>query len=381
MKIVADENIPLVPQFFASIGEIQTYPGRGITPEHVRDADILLVRSITQVNRQLLEGSRVRFVGTTTIGLDHVDTEYLNECGIAYSNAPGCNASAVVEYVVGTLSVLADELGFELESKSVGIIGRGAIGSKLEKALTSLGMKVLSNDPPKENEGEEGLYPLEEVLQCDVISLHVPLVEEGEYQTHHLMNHQVLSGLRGDQILINSSRGDVIDEAALKQRLQEENPPTVVLDVFNGEPVVDTELADLCHFVTPHIAGYTLDGKVAGTEMVYKSFCRYLGLPERHKLGQFLPEPPLKKLAFSSGADPFWALHTAIRTCYDVRHDDSNLRRTLRLPEAERGKAFDELRKGYRVRRGFEQVKVVLKGGKVELLNKLSAVGFNIQSK
>ncbi|WP_020409764.1 4-phosphoerythronate dehydrogenase PdxB [Hahella ganghwensis] len=381
MKIVADENIPLVPQFFASVGEIQTYPGREITPEHVQDADILLVRSITPVNRQLLEGSRVKFVGTATIGLDHVDTDYLESAGIMYSNAPGCNASAVVEYVVGTLSVLADDLGFDLEEKSVGIVGRGQIGSRLEKALANLGMTVKSNDPPREQAGEENLFPLEEVLQCDVISIHVPLVEDGPFQTRHLLSRDIIENLRGDQILINSSRGDVLDEAALKDRLKAENPPSVVLDVFNGEPVIDVELAGLCHFVTPHIAGYTLDGKVAGTEMIYKSLCRFIGLPERHKLGQFLPEPPLKKLAFSAGADPFWALHTAIRTCYDVRHDDSNLRRTLRLPAEQRGKAFDELRKKYRVRRGFEQVKIMLKGGKAELQSKLSAVGFNIQSK
>ncbi len=381
MKIVADENIPLVPQFFASIGEIDTYPGRDISAETVRDADILLVRSITKVGRELLEGSRVKFVGTTTIGLDHIDTDYLDEQGISYCNAPGCNASAVVEYVVGCLSVLADELGFNLEEKSVGIIGRGAIGSRLEKALTGLGMTVKSNDPPRKDAGEDHLFELDEVLQCDILSLHVPLVEEGDYPTHYLLNADLIAKLGGHQILINSSRGDVIDESALKQRLLQPEAPTVVLDVFNNEPKIDTELTRLCHFVTPHIAGYTLDGKVAGTEMVYKELCRIMGLPERHKLGQFLPDPPLRKLAFSADVDPFWALHTAIRTCYDIRHDDSQLRRTLSLPAEERGRAFDLLRKNYRVRRGFEQVKIILKGGKAELQTRLSAVGFNIHSK
>jgi len=381
MKIVADENIPLVPQFFAGFGEIKTYPGRTITPEKVCDADILLVRSITPVDAELLKGSRVKFVGTTTIGLDHIDTEYLGAQGISYRNAPGCNASAVVEYIVGCLSVLADELGFSLEEKSVGIIGRGAIGSRLEKVLSGLGMTVLSNDPPRQESGEENLYGLNEVLQCDIISLHVPLVDEGNYPTRHLLNATMIDDLKSHQILMNTSRGDVVDEAALKHRLRLSDSPTVVLDVFNNEPDIDLELAHLCHFVTPHIAGYTLDGKVAGTEMVYKELCRIMGLPERHKLGQFLPDPPLRKLAFSADVDPFWALHTAIRTCYDVRHDDSRLRRSLKLPPAERGQAFDQLRKRYRVRRGFEQVKIVLKGGKAELQAKLSAVGFNIQNK
>ena len=381
MKIVADENIPLLNPFFGNMGDIVTLPGREINQEHLADADLLIVRSVTPVDRSLLEGTPVKFVGTTTIGLDHIDVSYLKEQGIGFCSAPGCNASAVVEYVVGALSVLAEQLGFTFEDKSIGIVGRGEIGSRLENVVKKLGMKVKSNDPPRQAAGEEELYSLEEVLACDVVTLHVPLSDGGLYPTRHLLSEGELSQLNNRQILINSSRGDVIDENALKERLNQPDAPTVVLDVFKNEPLIDIELANLCHFITPHIAGYTLDGKTNGTDMVYRQVCRFLGLPVRHKVGQFMPEPPLRKLAFSSEVEAEWALHTAIRACYDIRHDDSNLRRVIAMSKAKRAESFDRLRKQYRVRRGFEQVKIILKGGKADLINTLSAVGFNIQSK
>ncbi len=381
MKIVADENIPLLKEFFADIGEIAKYPGRAIGPAQIAGADILLVRSVTPVNAELLEGSSIRFVGTATIGLDHFDTHYLESKGIGYCSAPGCNARAVLEYVIGALSVLSEQQGFSLPQKTVGIVGRGQIGSRLENALRKLGVTVKSNDPPLEENDEQDLFPLEEVLNCDIVTLHVPLTRSGDHPTYRLLNAKRIQALRDNQILINTSRGEVVDEAALKQRLSADQPPTVILDVFLNEPAIDTELARLAHFATPHIAGYSLDGKTNGTAILYKSLCRFLGLPIRHKVGQFMPDPPLRKLAFSNATDPEWALHTAIRACYDVRHDDSNLRRTLSLEDDSRRAAFDRLRKEYRVRRGFDQVKILLKNGKADLINHFTAVGFNLQTK
>ncbi|WLQ15328.1 4-phosphoerythronate dehydrogenase PdxB [Hahella aquimaris] len=381
MKIVADENIPLLQPFFGSMGEIHTLPGREISNEHLRDADVLLVRSVTRVDERLLENTGVKFVGSATIGCNHVDMDYLTSRGVGFSNAPGCNASAVVEYVVSCLSVLSEQLGFELEDKTVGIIGRGEIGGRLERALTLLGLEVKSNDPPREAAGEQNLFSLDEVLQCDIITLHTPLTDSGSYPTRELLNASMIENLRSDQILINTCRGEVVDESALKRRLQKGDGLTVALDVWNNEPAIDVELAMLCHFATPHIAGYTLDGRTAGTEIIYQHLSRYLGLPVRHKLGQFLPEPPLRRMAFSSGVDPDWALHTAIRASYDVRHDDSQLKRTLRLDAPVRAQEFDRLRREYRVRRGFDRIKIELKGGKADLLATLSAVGFNLSSK
>ena len=381
MKIVADENIPLLDQFFGHLGEVKAYPGRSLNAELVADADVLLVRSVTPVNPSLLQGSRVKFVGTTTIGLDHIDTDYLSSKGIGFCSAPGCNAGAVVEYVLSVLSVLAEQQGFQFGQKTVGIIGRGQIGSRLVSTLHRMGFKVKANDPPKALAGETGLSGLDEVLACDIISMHVPLVEGGPYPTRELLNAESIARLRQEQIIINTSRGDVVDEDALKLRLQQKGHPTVILDVFKNEPAIDSDLVRLCHFATPHIAGYSLDGKIKGTEMVYRSLCQHTGLPVRLNVSEFMPEPPLKMMSFSADAD--WALHTAIRACYDVRHDDSNLRRTLGQGQDEnaaaRAAGFDRLRKNYRVRRGFNHSSIRLANGQNRLQASLAAAGFTVQ--
>jgi erythronate-4-phosphate dehydrogenase len=380
MKIVADENIPLLKEFFSKVGDISVYPGRSLNAELVADADILLVRSVTPVDESLLSGSRVKFVGTTTIGLDHIDTAYLQRQGIGFCSAPGCNASAVMEYIVSVLSVLSEQQGFRLHNKSVGIIGRGQIGSRLAAALAKMGVRFKANDPPREAAGETELYSLEDVLACDIISVHVPLIEDGPWPTRNLIHDKHLKCLTANQILINTSRGHVIDEAALKRRLVEQKPPTIVLDVFRGEPVIDRELANLCQLATPHIAGYSLEGKTNGTEMVYQSLCRYSGLPVRYSAAQFVPEPSLKKLVFSADADVEYALHTAVRACYDVRFDNSQLRHTLELEPAARASAFDLLRKCYRQRRSFGNTEVCVPMGRTDVNTTLAAVGFKVTS-
>ncbi len=379
MRIVADENIPLLQPFFGSMGSVLALPGREIRNEHLREADLLLVRSVTCVDRALLEGTPVRFVATATIGSDHVDVEALREQGIGFCSAPGCNAQSVVEYMLSTLSVLAEKKGFRLDEISVGIIGRGEIGGRLERVLRGLGAVVKCNDPPREEAGETDLFPLSQVLQCDVVTLHVPLVRGGRHPTENLVDARVLAGLEGHQILINTSRGRVIDEAALKERLRQGDGFAAVLDVWRGEPAIDAELAGLCELATPHIAGYSLDGRAAATEIIYQKVSQHLGLPIRTKAGQHLPEPPLKKLSFSANADPEWAFHTAIRASYDVRHDHANLARILREPAPAIG--FDRLRSGYRQRMAFSQIKIRLKGPRADLLARLSMAGFSFCDK
>ncbi|KZY36659.1 MULTISPECIES: 4-phosphoerythronate dehydrogenase PdxB [unclassified Oleiphilus] len=377
MKIVADENIPLLTRFFGDLGDIVKLPGREIKAEHLSDADFLIVRSVTKVNRELLENSSVKFVGTCTIGIDHIDTDYLDQQGIRYCNAPGCNANSVVEYVLSCLSILTETHSLDLGSVTVGIVGYGNVGSLLAARLEKLGIKFKACDPFLD---DDSLVSFEEVMRCDLISLHVPLSKEGTHPTYHMIDKQVLESLQPEQILINSSRGPVIDNDDLNDFLDHQPQFTAILDVWEREPELNVELARKVFIGTPHIAGYSFDGKVLGTEMVYRALCQFLGLPSRHSSGQFLEEPPLSKMAFTSNADVDWSIHTAIRACFDVRHDHSLLQASLRLPDEERWQAFDRFRKNYRCRREFSGVKIQLKKVNSELLSKFKSLGFNVKS-
>lgn len=377
MKIVADENIPLISRFFGEFGEIVELPGREITSHELQDADILIVRSITKVNSKLLEGTPVKFVGSCTIGMDHIDTDYLQQQGIKFTNAPGCNANSVVEYLLSCLSVLTETHDFHWETLSVGIIGYGNVGSLLASRLKKLGMNYTAYDPFLD---DPSLGSFEQVLNCDIITLHVPLTTDTEYPTFHMFNKDVLSRLRPDQVLINASRGAVIDNSALLDCLNKDSSPIAILDVWENEPEIDIDLAKKVFIGTPHIAGYSFDGKVAGTEMVYRWLCLSLGFPARHSSGQFLEEPSLSKMSFTSTADIDWSIHTAIRACFDVRHDHSLLQRSLRLTKDLRAASFDLFRKNYRCRREFSGIKIQLKKVDSELHTKFKALGFNVKS-
>jgi erythronate-4-phosphate dehydrogenase len=383
MLIVADENIPLLESFFGDIGTIRRVSGRTVSPEDVNDADILLVRSVTRVNEALLKDSRVRYVGTSTIGTDHVDLPWLESRGIAFSAAPGCNANSVAEYVLSVLSLYAEQQGLDdWETLSVGIVGAGNVGSELARKLDKLGFTVRLCDPPRqalEGDDNEMFCSLDEALECDVITLHTPLTRESAHPTFNMMDADKLARLTAGQLLINTSRGEVIESAVLLERLQAPNAPTVVLDVWEQEPRVNPQLVDRVWLATPHIAGYSLEGKVQGTEMVYQSLCRFLGLPARKKAGQYLPEPALSKLCFTSAAEEMGAGNIAMRSCYDPRRDDARLRLTMDLPVEERGTAFDRLRKNYPVRREFSSVKIQLKGTSKSLQDTFRALGFKLK--
>jgi erythronate-4-phosphate dehydrogenase len=382
MKIVADENIPLLSCFFDKIGQVKQLPGREITADDLVDADILIVRSVTQVNQALLENSTVKFVGSCTIGMDHIDTKYLNKKGIRYENAPGCNANSVVEYILSCLSILTETHRIDWGEISVGIVGFGNVGSLLAKRLEKLGISYKAYDPLLDEKFQQqaSLTSFEEVLACDIVSLHVPLTIDGDYPTFHMINEQVLSQMRPEQVLINTCRGAVINNEHLSTHLKKDDRFTAILDVWENEPFINTTLAKQVLIATPHIAGYSLDGKVAGTEMIYRSLCQFLGLPLRFTSGQFLEEPALSKMAFTSTADIDWSIHTAIRACFDVRHDHSLLQSTLSFSEPERGAAFDAYRKSYRCRREFSGVKIKLKQVDSELHTKFRALGFNVKT-
>lgn len=382
MLIVADENIPLLESFFGDIADIRQLPGRSMSAADVKDADILLVRSVTRVNQELLAGSRVRFVGTCTIGTDHIDQDWLKSAGIAFAAAPGCNANSVAEYVISLISLRAEKLCIDDWTElSVGIVGAGNVGGKLARKLDRLGFDLVVCDPPRavDEEDDDAFADLEEALKCDVVTLHTPLVRDGEHPTYHLLGSSRLSEMNENQLLINTSRGEVIDTAAMVQRLSEPNAPSVALDVWENEPRINSELAEQVWIGTPHVAGYSLEGKFQGSEMIYQALSRFMGLPVRKKAGQFLPEPALNKLSFTSAADEMEAASVAIRCCCDPRRDDARFRRTLGLPADERGRAFDRLRREYPVRREFSSLKIQLKGTSKSAQDTFRALGFKLK--
>lgn len=383
MLIVADENIPLLEAFFGDVGEMRRVSGRTMSAEDVRDADVLLVRSVTRVNRALLEGSAVRFVGTTTIGTDHVDLDWLEEKGVRFAAAPGCNANSVAEYVLSVLSLRAERLALDDWSRqTIGIVGVGNVGRELADKLVRLGFKVKLCDPPRaeqEQDDTQIFVGLDEALACDVVSLHTPLTRDCAHPTFHMIGEQELAALTPDQLLINAGRGEVIDGAALRARLDQANAPLVALDVWEQEPRISPELVDRVWLATPHIAGYSLEGKVRGTEMIYQAMSKFLGLPTRKTAGQFLPEPALSKVSFTSAADEGAAVRIALRACYDPRQDDARLRQTMRAPVDERGAAFDLLRRDYPVRRECCSLKVQLKGTSKSLQDSFRAIGFKLK--
>lgn len=379
MHIVADENIPLIEQFFGDFGEITRVPGRTLSADDLKNADLLLVRSVTKVDESLLKGSSVRFIGTATIGTDHIDTDYLDSQRIGFASAPGCNAQAVVDYVLSALSVVIDTRGIDFRDLTVGIVGVGNVGSLLRQRLEAMKVNVLACDPFKDQE-EDGLVGMDEILKADVVTLHTPITKTGDHPTYHLIDAERLQSMKADAVLINSARGPVVDNQALKTHLQNNEDFCAILDVWEDEPELDRELLSLCHLATPHIAGYSLDGKMLGTEMIYQAASEYFGLPVRVKLGQFLPEPGIRKLNFSENVPVHQALRTAIRACYEVRVDDGVMRAALKHTASLR-EAFDELRRSYPQRRDTTTLKVGVPSKSHDLQEVLAAAGFDVRTK
>ncbi|CCK76452.1 Erythronate-4-phosphate dehydrogenase [Oleispira antarctica RB-8] len=395
MQIVADENIPLLEQFFSEFGEIRKVAGRTMTSEDVKDADILLVRSVTKVNETLIANSPVKFIGTCTIGTDHIDLAYLdalnqqrranNQQKIAFSSAPGCNAEAVVDYVLSAVSVLIDKRDQIFQDLSVGIIGVGNVGFRLRRRLEAMGVTVIAVDPFKDAEEVGELSALDDALKADVVSLHIPITlaeDAAEHATYHLINEQRLQKMQPNACLINTCRGSVVDNTALKAHMDKYADFESIIDVWEGEPNLDLQLMNRCMLATPHIAGYSLDGKMRGTEQVYQACCQTFGLPIRNKLAQYLPEPSIKKIKFGDSVPVRQALRTAIRAVYEVRVDDGIMRSTLLRtngePQAMRTQ-FDLLRKNYPLRRDIPTMRVEVPSKRQDLQQALAAAGFDVR--
>ncbi len=281
MRIVADQNIPLAQELFSEFGEVISLPGREITSQDIKQVDILLVRSVTKVGKHLLEGnSTIKFVGSCTIGIDHIDTDYLSEVGIAWANAPGCNANAVVQYVLSAMALATPDW----LTKTIGIIGCGNVGGRLYQCLSALGVNCIAYDPlvnDADKKNTINFIELDTLLsQADIISCHVPLTTMGDYPSYHMLGAQELETIKDNTLLINSGRGAVIDNSALSQELDRRSKNgghlSVVLDVWENEPIVNHKLLNKITVGSPHIAGYTIEGREQGTFMIYQALCRFL---------------------------------------------------------------------------------------------------------
>lgn len=392
MKIVIDEKIPFIRGVFERWADVVYSPGRQIDARTVKDADALIVRTRTKCNSDLLKGSSVRIVASATIGYDHIDTEWLEANGIVWASAPGCNSGSVMQYITSLLLFLAGKPNLDLQSMTLGVVGVGNVGSKVERAARALGMRVILNDPPRErSEGRQAVtlqagarqgtsgtefHHLHKLLtESDILTLHVPLTREGEDRTFHLLNKENLPLMKRSAILVNTSRGEVVDNTALREALKTGLLRGAALDVWEGEPAADPQLVDLADIATPHIAGYSVDGKANATISSVRRVAKELYLPLTEWVPAALPQPaePVIDLTHPGGSRQtpgrsFDLVATAVHHTYPIEEDD-NLFRT--------GKEnFEYLRDDYRIRREFGSYTV--KTGDAGAARIMSELGFRI---
>jgi len=380
LKIVADANIPLLVEAFGPLGEVVALPADRIAPDVLRSADALLVRSVTRVDESLLARSPVKFVATATIGFDHVDLAYLASRGIALASAQGSNARSVAEYVLAALAVLAKRGGFSMTGQVLGIVGCGNVGGRLALMAEAIGLKVLRNDPPLARKtGDARFLPIEALADADVVTFHVPLERGGPDPTYQMISDALIARLKPGVTLLNTSRGAVAETAALKSAIAAGRLGHVVLDVWEKEPTIDLALLERVDLATPHIAGYSYDGKVNGTRMVLEALCRHFGLRRAWDPSPLMPPPANPRVRLPAELAVDEAIHAATRAAYDIEADDGRLRAIVDEPPENRGKWFDGLRKNYPVRREFPETTVELAGLNPAVKAVLEALGFTVE--
>lgn len=377
MKIIADENIAFAEKAFSKFGEVSLLNGREITNDILKNADIVVVRSITKVDEKLLSGTPIKFVGTATIGIDHIDIGFLKKNNIAFTDAKGCNADSVAEYFLTALLKIVNDRKFKIEGKSIGIIGVGNVGSRVARISEALGLKVFKNDPPRERAGDgEGYVSLEQALKADIITFHVPLNKSGADKTYHLLDSEKIDSLKPGSILINTSRGPVINNTALLNKIEEKNL-AVCLDVWEGEPLINTELLKLVNIASAHIAGYSLEGKVNATRIIFDALCAYLN--EGYNWSHHYPPASNSRIELRDGNDVESKLRYIVRQIYDINRDDKLIRKMIEMNEEGRMLYFDRLRNEYSFRREFTNYTVVLKSDDKRLVKMLRKLRFNIR--
>lgn len=369
LSIVADQQIPFVKEAFSNIADITLIDGRAIEHKTIVNADVLFVRSITKVDQTLLENSAVRFVGSATSGIDHIDCRYLQDHDIHFTYTAGSNARSVAEYVLSSLFVIAELQDYSLSDKSVGIIGCGHIGSLLVQFLEALGVRCLINDPPLAKTQQDPRYvSLETALGADILSIHVPLQSAGEFPTQNLLNKNTLALLKPNIILINTARGNIINEQDLIAFKNNHPAATLILDVWQHEPNINQDLLKLTTIATPHIAGYSLDGKLNATRMLFTDLMNWANLKnDQATLNQLAQQQYPLNLAGDM-------ISLAVLQSYDVRSDASALRHLLTLKGRDAALYFDDLRKNYPVRREFTKRLIHATGTDKNLLRQLGFI-------
>lgn len=372
MKIVVDKKIPFIKGVLEKHADVVYLEGREISRRDLLDADALIVRTRTKCNKDLLEGTPVRFIASATIGFDHIDTTFCNSKKIFWTNAAGCNSSSVQQYIAGALVHLADKLNLTLKEKTIGIVGVGNVGSKVAKLCQAIGMKVLLNDPPRERkEGSNNFVSLDAIVeQSDIITLHVPLNRDGIDKTFHMGNESLFSRLKKGQILINSSRGEVVDTGSLKSCCREGKLAACILDVWEGEPDIDRELLDLVDIGTPHIAGYSADGKANGTSMSVQALSRFFGLDLNAWVPDTVPPPEQSTIELDcTGLSRQAIFSRLVQHTYDILTDDRRLRESPQTFEKQRGE--------YPLRREFTAYRVRLRHASNDARLLTSTIGFS----
>jgi erythronate-4-phosphate dehydrogenase len=353
MKIYYEDSMPYAAEFFSELGDCEVFSHKTINADMLADAEVLLVRSTTQVNQALLaKNNKVQFVATATAGTDHVDKGYLASQNIPFISAGGCNAVAVAEYVLSAMLIMGKRLNWQLADKTVGIVGAGHVGSALSRVLGVLGIKHKLCDPPLSDAGDPRAFvTMKNIMQCDVITLHVPWVKDGPHPTQHLFDKKRLAALKDHQLLINACRGEVVNNQAALELFEQGQLLNLVLDVWENEPSINLGLIPHTALATAHIAGHTIEGKARGTEMLYVALCKHLGIQADKKLSDYLPNAEPSSIQVTEKQD-FWQIlrHVALNV-YNIEEDDQHFRENMQGPEQ-----FRYIRKHYPIRREFSAI-------------------------
>ncbi len=383
MKIFADQNIPFATEAFSTLSpdaEVVLFDGRQLENQQLTDAEVLMVRSVTKVNGSLLAGSKIKFVGSATIGTDHIDLDYLASRNIPFANAPGCNATSASEYVLCGLLNHARQNNLALSELKIGVVGYGNVGSRVVQKLTALGIKTFIYDPPRALIHDDVEYvDWQKIKSCNVITAHVPLTTEGDYPTKRMFDSDFFSALTTDSLFINTSRGGAVDETALLKQL-ETKKINLILDVWQNEPEINTTLVSKANISTPHIAGYSFDGKCRGTEMIYRAACKQLNTKPGWDTAAVLVDNEKNNiLQYSADAiDDVQGLWSLLNGAYSIEADSQKLIETMSLDTELRSVQFDLLRKNYPKRREFSFYKVSSDSISAKEITLLAKLGFNM---
>jgi erythronate-4-phosphate dehydrogenase len=347
MKIIADKNIPYLKGIAEHFGDVTYLDGSAFTQDTIKNADTLIVRTVTHFGESILKESNVKLICSATIGYDHIDTAYCDAHGIIWKNAPGCNSGSVMQYVVSSLITIARKKGFDLRDKTIGIVGVGNVGKKVAKACEILGMKVLLNDPPRQaQEKDNSFVSLQTIMdEADIITFHTPLIKEGEYKTYHLADEEFFSLLKKKPVIINSARGGIIDTGAIKDAIKENKISGAIIDCWENEPRIDLEYLNMVDIATPHIAGYSADGKANATRMSLESIADLYGLDKQPVSLVKEPAPVNPVIDMEQYSEMDNRIHEAILNTYNPLNDFSRLKAS---PDA-----FKKLRNEYPLRREY----------------------------